>query len=196
MSLAVVIGHGASPHGKGWGERIDAAAHVVRLHDCHWQDAPDYGERYDYGILPGPWFQRALKQVQVKPSKGWLCYRLSDQRNRRQPEGRALGLPVYAAGPEIAWIRTPLGDLPPTRGLAAAALAAFVFKPLRLVLVGFDSVYGEAVGEYAPGCGRAAPGVIGEATNRRHDYRAERKALDLFETFAGVRPENAAEAWR
>lgn len=73
--LTVIVGHGKSAEGKGWGPRIDAADRVVRMYDCHWQDEDDYGVKYDYGVfeIGGGLFKRWRKFNQRQPTTGWLA---------------------------------------------------------------------------------------------------------------------------
>ena len=48
-AAVVIIGHGASPKGCGWGARIDEHI-VIRMKDPSWQSKEDYGKRTDYMI--------------------------------------------------------------------------------------------------------------------------------------------------
>src|SRR5690348_13506325 len=71
----LIIGHGASPKGKGWGSGIDEHT-VVRLKNPSWQNKEDYGTRCDYmcastETLPVMLDYRVVpKEYWAQPKKG------------------------------------------------------------------------------------------------------------------------------
>lgn len=142
MSIAV-IGHGRSPEGRRWATKIDCCDVVIRMWDWHWQERPDYGNEYDYGvfaILPVS-MKAFLAENQRQPMRGWLGYRrgvVTDQ------------LPDNTEIIEQTWRDEALalggkggaGKLNLTRGCAAACWAIEKARPgERVILVGFDNAY-------------------------------------------------------
>lgn len=141
----VVVGHGRSPEGKGWGSRIDQCSTVVRMWDwAPWQGLSDYGEKYDYGlfVLTPKGLHVFQQHNKVIPSRGWLAY-MGKPVNGKLPNS----VPVELVDP-APWCEMGLaaggaglsGRLTMTRGFVAAAWAIGKAKTEPVVLVGFDNV--------------------------------------------------------
>src|SRR6478752_1600746 len=77
-----IVGNGPSVFGAGLGRAIDSMDAVVRIHEWAGLYADDFGSKYSYGILPGPWLFKAMNQVTIRPEDGWLCYNFSRQRRK------------------------------------------------------------------------------------------------------------------
>lgn len=84
MKIALV-GSGASLHGAGLGEEIDAHDLVMRLQDCAWHVPSDHGIKWTHGLIPGPWSKHDFSCF-TGPSEGWLSYHFGAPHNRL-PEG-------------------------------------------------------------------------------------------------------------
>lgn len=204
MRIAV-IGHGPEPVGQGWGTDIDAHDRVVRLHDWDWQDAGDYGTRYDYGVLPGPGIARALKSAVRAPENGWLVYSPYQPLDRAYVTDGIMGRPVLDVRDHaIAWFerlarfnaRSFRGRAALTRGASAILLTAHVLSPTELTLVGFNNII---EGRFGSGYPAACPAQNdfdhpGQEYNHAHDMVAERALV--FEALRryGVRPRLLGQA--
>lgn len=214
--ITVIIGHGRSPEGQGWGPRIDSADCVVRMWDWDWQDPRDYGTRYDFGLFelhPSlmPRFRAHNKRT---PSIGWLAsflrwtiggYRPVTMKSLpsrteviSQARWCALGASLGGVG--------ATGGLRLTRGTIAACWALERLQSSsELVLVGFDNVlagktmpidaafsprYQQALGRMA--FANYRPNV---SKTGNHDLVVERKILDHIAERSGVVLRFAQEVW-
>jgi hypothetical protein len=140
----VVVGHGKSPQGKGWGAHIDQADVVIRMWDWHWQDQPDYGSKYDIGFLEiAPSLVRAFKEHnQHEPAIGFVgsllwswhvCALPPRCETIDQSRWNEIGKKMGGVG--------KTGKLQFTRGTIAACWAIEYAQPGdRVVLMGFDNV--------------------------------------------------------
>ncbi len=184
MNEVVIIGHGASPVGKGYGKRIDNIDTVIRMHSCEAQNPIDYGVRYDYGILPGPWYDKAAQEVKKLPEYGWLLYFLHNQKRIKRCPKHLHRIPINSDEEGIFQMLGDM-DMPPTRGLCAIALAIIYLQPDVIWLVGFDSLLSGICTQYHPTHNdRIAEEYIGTSKNSRHDFNLERnKLLELSETY-------------
>lgn len=181
-----VIGHGASAESAALGPTIDGAQAVIRMHDWHWQASSprDYGVRCDYMCLPGPWFEKACREMLTRPSCGYLCYVLKDQRRHKRYPEKKFDLKVEIYDRPIAEAFAGISPFVPTRGAAALVMAAVRFPSATVVAVGFDSLFAGRQLEYAAACPAGKSGdyaaLIGQRANSRHDFAAERAALFSF----------------
>lgn len=201
--MIVVIGHGPSPVGMGWGPRIDAAATVIRMVDCDWQGAADYGTRYDIGVLTSPMgrINGLLATNRRRPAAWWLYdhhRKLSAVADlamvaglpcRRMPPDRLAQAVAEMEADGAANGRGYRLDL--TRGTAAVVTARADSPAEAIVLVGFDDVYRGhmAADSYAPGFLRQMGGAMpswpaGATKTRAHDYAGESR---LMRRLHGVR---------
>ncbi len=184
MQVAVV-GHGPSLSGAGRGAEIDACDIVVRLHNCEWQTPADYGARYDYGVLPGPWLAKALPGIVRRPARGWLLYRF-DRPPQVRPPASAQVICIDRWRREI-WAQggvSNIGRPSPTRGSAAILMAAQHFKPARIWCFGLDNLMAGTTAGYAyppeaPTLKILTPPDRPGLTEDRHDLAAERRMLDV-----------------
>lgn len=164
-TTTAIIGHGKSPEGKGWAPLIDACERVVRMWDWQWM-GPDYGTRYDYGIIevhPGT-MRRFWEHNERTPAKGFVASYLwvpgpspakseaARAREIAKARQRAPKLPVPTQvynqrdwldgeGACIGGVgETGRWEL--TRGAFAACWAIITSSPGDTVLlVGFDNLY-------------------------------------------------------
>lgn len=138
----VVVGHGRSPEGKRWGNKIDACKKVVRMWDWQWQDDADFGNKYDYGLMVLTPKALGIFHLHNKriPNRGWLVYYGKPTAGvlPNPPPCEILNTPVWVQqGREMGGLGLT-GELTLTRGCAAAAWA--IQNDSRVVLVGFDNV--------------------------------------------------------
>jgi len=143
----VIIGHGKSPMGKGWGEKIDACDYVIRMWDNHWQNEADYGTKYDYGffeahpsMMPHFW-----QHKQRDPTEGWAASLLfhSPRAYCQMPEGTELidQAPWAEIGEQLGGMGET-GRLQFTRGTIAACWAIENSEPGdQIILVGYDNIH-------------------------------------------------------
>lgn len=139
----VVIGHGRSPEGRWWGNKIDSCQTVIRMWDWLWQDEIDYGSKYDFGlfVLTPKGLSIFNQHNKMYPRRAWLAY-------FGKPTTGSLpnGAPVLMVD-TTSWCEQAMqmggcgltGRLTLTRGCAAAAWAIANQKG-PVVLVGFDNV--------------------------------------------------------
>lgn len=137
--ITAVIGHGRSPEGKGWGDKIDACDTVVRMWDWHWQEPEDYGTKYDYGVI-------ALLRTSVtaflnhndgEPRKGWIGYSRGPVDMSRLPPMVIIDQRYRDEAVKIGGRKN--SNL--TRGCAAACWALNeAAKGDDVILVGFDNL--------------------------------------------------------
>ena len=148
--IAAIVGHGASPTGRGWGAQIDSADAVIRMWDWFmFQGTADYGTRYDLGVIrmrPSE-AERGWPPERL-PARGWMFY-APDRRDPTWWIAQAQG-----AGREAHLIpdrRRDPGEPKITRGTTAAAWAMETLRPSHLILVGFDNVHAGEPTAAAPG---------------------------------------------
>lgn len=143
MIKTVVVGHGLTPIGKGWGPRIDASDVVVRMWDNHWQNVQDYGTKYTVGyfeLSPKQWTKFSTLNVNT-PERGWVAGMLKPTPGVELPlHTKCVSMGRWITrGQELGGVGAT-GRLKLTRGCAAAAWALETFSG-QLTLVGFDNVY-------------------------------------------------------
>lgn len=71
--MIVIVGHGPSPVGKGWGKEIDRHP-VARMKDLSWQNWKDYGARLDFWCCSTEimgWFQFGAREYWAQPKRGF-----------------------------------------------------------------------------------------------------------------------------
>lgn len=176
-SNVTIIGNGPSVYGSGLGSKIDASDLVIRVHEYPAILPEDFGTKYDYGIIPGPWMERALSQITQVPDKGWLIYFLSSQKRNFPHPPAIMDRPTNIFTKEIDKFFSAILSvgMAPTRGISGIYMAAALFKPERIQLVGFDSVLSSKIVQYHPLTGVKYPDkLIGKNRNDRHDFRYER----------------------
>lgn len=200
----VVIGHGRTPGGKGWGPKIDECL-VVRLWDNHWQDPTDYGTRYDYGYmeLSPKQFSRLKFYNQRTPDIGWIGGLLKRSNYDLPPKTQVILTGEWTErGRRLGGVGET-GKLKLTRGVQAACWAISQ-RPDAVVLVGFDNVYtGEALTPEAgfPDAYRILPSTSwknykgGGTKYHNHDYIVEGKILQTLADDSGVILHHAQDIW-
>lgn len=212
MQTFAVIGHGRSPEGRGWGERVNACDHVVRMWNWHWQNPADLGTRYDTGLLEihkvtiRDW--RAHNQHQ--PAQGWIASLLSRYREMiSEVPDTALVVDQDAFMRQMPRAKRGVGETGVwqlTRGGIAACWAISAARQGdTVVLVGFDVI---KAGIAAPveqafspdymasggffGMGAYVPGKTKEGN---HDYPAERNLIAFLGERMAVNVQFAEDIW-
>ena len=192
----VIVGHGLSPKGKGWGSRIDEHI-VVRMKDPRWQGEFDYGVRLDYlsastEIMNCMWLdKRTPKEYWAMPKKGFWD-KAAEQMFREKTRGRAnlliLEEPFYTWNKKYLEMRP---DPNAEKGFRNFSLGTFTIltvldrlKPDKVLLVGFDNLLEPGLWEYH----KADRGQW----ITLHDWETENKLLPLFSEHYGI----PIEAWR
>lgn len=210
--MTAVIGHGRSPEGRGWGDRINSASQVIRMWNWHWQSTDDYGSRYDWGVIEAHkvTIRDWMAHNQRQPAKGWIASllmryrgmdqelppsaRLVDQENwlkMQRPDDRGCG---------------ETGRWQLTRGGIAACWAIMNAEPGdRVVLVGFDVIragvsmavekafsleYTQSSGFWGLDGWKA-----GDTKSGNHDYPAERRLIEFLGERASVKVAFAQDCW-
>lgn len=195
-----IIGHGKSAIGTGLGAEIDGADVVVRFWNCHWQDAGDYGRRYDVGIVTLLPNEVAWASRRQRVPKQWWLYDI---------RGEAIDFPALepvskftvgwahdrlekAVGEEVAGFRR----LELTRGGAAACHALRQYPGSELHLLAFDAIRDGALqrGDYAPEAiaewerlGRKFKWQMTGHRSATHHFAGERAAiLSAAEAYGGT----------
>lgn len=208
----VVVGHGLSAEGKGWGTKIDSCGVVVRMWNYHWQNPVDYGERYDYGfyeILPTE-MARFYKHNCKTPLKGWWATRTYAHTKPyfgELPPGTEEfnSEPWAAEAMKMGGVGTK-GRLHFTRGTRAAAIAMLKMQPGQsLILVAFDSTYarlGLTIRDGFPQVYVECPAgfpfrdYVGNVTKYgNHDYQVEKPFLEKVAERAKVKLLWSQEFW-
>lgn len=209
----VVVGHGSSPVGKGWGIKIDSCDVVVRMWNWQpWQDVHDYGVKYDYGfyeILPAE-MARFYKHNCRTPTLGWIAALPSPHQKRYDgelpPESIKVDpVPWEQEATKMGGVGTK-GRIILTRGCRAACwIIGTMFKGQTLVLVGFDNMVagiGLPIKEGFPDAYVACPATFpfrdytgGKRRYGNHDYGIEGPLLKTLAERAGITMVQAQEVW-
>lgn len=212
MQTFAIIGHGRSPEGRGWGERINAANHVVRMWNWHWQEPADLGTRYDTGLLEvhkltiRDWRRHNKHQ----PAAGWIASLLNPYREmtRELPKDcllldqdtfmRQMPRAERGVGETGVWQLT-------RGGIAACWALSRAREGDEMILVGFDVIKAgialPVADAFSPdyvnsggffGMGAYVPGKTKEGN---HDYEAERRLIEFLAARAAVKVHFAEEIW-
>ena len=151
-----VIGHGPSTRGRKLGSFIDLCDTVIRMIECDWQDAEDYGSKYTIGVYATGGSDDFTKVIERKPSLCWWVYVAAGTRPSTAMNDDTIDTPGVAGRP-IRWLRRTvwdwIGDNKKfSRGTAAAIASMALLKPTTVHLVGFDDVArgGMLKGAYHP----------------------------------------------
>lgn len=211
MRSVVIVGHGRSPEGRGWGRKIDRCSLVVRMWDwLPWQDAKDYGRKFDIGLFEiDPHFTATFwRHKQADPAMFWIGSVLSRPERCRIPEGTALvhQEPWNDIGKQMGGIGET-GDLQFTRGTIAACWAIENSAPGdRIILVGFDNVKRGRTLSIEEGFSpayRENPGSLSfrgyreeETKQGNHDFAVELPVLKHLATGHRVRLVFAEDVWK
>lgn len=216
MTVAVVVGHGLTPKGKGWGCHIDACPIVVRMWNWHWQNVTDYGTKYDIGFfeISAPEMKRfnAHNWKGDQPSISWIATELHSNVGHKKYTGTLPpAVKVYDTKPweeqgiKLGGMGTK-GRLVLTRGVRAAlATISSLPKGATLILVGFDNVragIGLTIEEGYPAEYVADPAAFpfrdykgGVVKYGNHDYSCEAPLLELMAKRAQVNLIHAQDVW-
>lgn len=202
----VIVGHGRSPEGKRWADRIDASEIVVRMWDCQWQWPDDYGTKYDYGLLCAhPSYMRDFwAHNRREPAIGWVASDYAcqvDLPERTQVVDQA---PWCRVGRAMGGVGDS-GDLKLTRGCIAACWAISSKVAEKIVLIGFDNIEAGISLPVEAAFGpeyRGNPGTFsferylgGRIRHGNHDFAIERPLMAHLATEAGVSLVFATEEW-
>lgn len=206
-----MIGHGRSPEGRGWGPEIDACGLVVRMWDCHWQPAQDYGTRYDFGMVALNHGQIAawMKFNERSPARGWLGFLREGTMAR--PGFETVDPANWNRMARLLGARRQGGRFNLTRGCAALCWAIErAGKGGEVVAVGFDNLrrgwllpVDEAFpADYLAHYDRAFPGwrggygyQSGADTCGSHDIAVERWLVGTLADSRGVTVHPAGDLW-
>lgn len=210
--MIVIVGHGRSPEGRGWGPIIDSADSVVRMWNWHWQATADYGTRYDWGLIEvhKVCIRDWQKHNQHNPKKGWLGSMLL--RYREMASDLPAGVAIIQ---QEIWLKVmqrkdwgigETGVWQLTRGGIAAAWAITNAKEFdTVVLVGFDVIKAGIAApveqafspEYMSSGGFFGMGayVPGQTKEGNHDYPAERRLLEFLADRQAVTLQFAQDVW-
>jgi hypothetical protein len=178
----VIVGYGPSAFGKKLGNIIDSMDVVVKLHDNHILSTVDFGERYDVGILPGPWLTKALEQIQNTPDKEWLVYMFSSQRSKVGCPSAINNRQVHMYKEKIDNIFQEMFDIgrAPTRGLCAVAMCIWKYQPKNIWLVGFDDVMSGELHQYHDDypLQKYNEKELADGECSRHNFKLEKQTLE------------------
>ena len=210
MKSVVIVGHGRSPEGRGWGRHIDRCATVIRMWDwLPWQNARDYGRKYDIGLFEvDPQLMGTFnKYRQADPRRGWIASVLSHPKLCRLPDDTELvdQAPWNAVGRAMGGIGET-GRLQFTRGTIAGCWAIEHADPGdRIVLVGFDNVKRGATLPVEEGFSpayRESPGTFSfrgyrpnETKQGNHDFAIEYPVMQRLAAEHSVRIVFAEDVW-
>lgn len=144
-SDVIIVGHGTSPKGKGWGARIDEHT-VIRLKNPTWQTKEDYGRRLDYlcsstETMPAMLdYKTVPKQYWAQPKRGkWS--EITEARFRERAKAPLLiPLDIYMPWLEKFWTLRKEDTPNISVGLSAIIFASALLKPDTISLVGFDNL--------------------------------------------------------
>lgn len=211
MAVTAIIGHGRSAEGRRWGARIDRCSMVVRMWDCHWQPAIDYGTRYDVGLFEiGNGLVERFQQFKRKtPDRFWLASFLW-----RVSKGFAMP-PMTEVIDQRRWTEIGMrefggigtrGKLQFTRGTIAACWAIeAASRGDTIMLVGFDNVLAAKALPIEQGFSpayRAEPSTFhfggyaeGEVRYGNHDFSVELPVMMHLAQQRGVRIAFAQQEW-
>lgn len=210
MSTVAIIGHGLTPVGKGWGNKIDSCNLVCRLWNWHWQGERDWGARYDWGFyeISPTEMARFHKHNVARPVTGWVGSKL-------KPYEGNLPFPTEVIDPEH-WEQLAVNKfggsgaggkrLKLTRGVRLAAWAIERSrKGDEVILVGFDNVVTgtaltpeEGYPEEYRKCPAGFPfrDYVGGGTKyRSHDYAVEGPVLKALAKARLVTLHHAQNIW-
>lgn len=180
MTVCVIIGHGTSPKGKGWGSRIDENI-VVRLKDPSWylEHRDDYGKRTDYMAASTETLPVMLdcKAVPIEywgqPKRGkWSPVTEAKFRERAKAPLR-IHLDVHEHWNPLfrSLTGTTQAECPNhSLGMAAITYVCELLKPETVLLVGFDNMLKPNQLEYHKANRGRHPS--------RHDWFAEHNMLE------------------
>ena len=216
MKDIVVVGHGKSPAGKGWGRNIDEHTMVIRMWNCHWQNTVDYGNRYDVGFfeINSSEMQRFNTHKTRIPAV-WVATELHSNIEHKKYKGDLPGgtevvdsKPWELLGMHLGGEGTK-GRLVLSRGVRAACWAiGRMQRGQTLVLVGFDNVragLGLSIAEgYHPAwvdCPAGFPfrdyekNAVGNTKYGNHDYAIEEPLLRALAKRRRVKLAYAEDIW-
>lgn len=213
MPLTVIVGHGRSPEGRGWGTRIDAADCVIRMWNWEWQNPADCGTRYDYGLhethrkVIGQWREHCTKH----PARAYVVSILERYRDyeRDFPDGSIFinqrqwlnveGRRIKGVGETGVWELT-------RGGIAACWAITQARDGDEIVLAGFDNMragialpvdeaFGQAY-QVDPAAWPLSDYTPGLTKNGNHDFPAELRLIQLMASQRGsIKLSFAQDIW-
>lgn len=209
----VIVGHGRSPEGRGWGLYIDTADVVIRMWDWGWQATNDYGDRFDFGLTEAcPMVAKnfVAHRGAREPRHGWIASMLN-----RWWESLAAYPPNTEYLDQAPWnaIATVMGGVGATgriqftRGTIAALWAITrADRGDEVILVGFDDIWrrraASSLAEAFSDRYRQNAGTFPFAGYRpgvtkmgNHDYAIERPLMERMAAEHGIALRFAQEVW-
>lgn len=181
IQTLTLIGHGTSPKGKGWGERIDVNP-VMRLKNPSWQTKEDYGSRVDY-MASSTETMPVMLDYKGKPKMYFAQPKRGSWNPATEASFRARTLTTLIIPIEVhkRWnaVFRGLSELPESEcpnhslGMAAITYACEFIKPAEILLVGFDNLLNPSLTEYHKS-------DRGKWVSR-HDWIAENKMLPMIQ---------------
>lgn len=174
--------------------------------DWSWQPEPDYGTRYDYGLIEigTGLIEKAMRHKKADPAKGWIASFLHGKSNL-PPDTEIVDQAGWnKIGKQLGGVGAT-GRLQFTRGTIAACWAIEKGHWSEVVLVGFDVVHrGSSIGLEADFCPqyRSNPGTFsftgwsgGKTKHGNHDFRVERLVIARLAADRNVKLSWAQEVW-
>lgn len=142
----VIVGHGPSTKGRCLGNFIDLCDVVIRMIECDWQDAEDYGSKYSIGLYATGGSDGYTKAIRRIPNFCWWAYMASDSDiYRPNTIWDDTIAPTCIAEKPVRLLRKTVwdwfkGSKKFSRGTAAAIASMALLNPTTVYLVGFDDV--------------------------------------------------------
>lgn len=211
MNTYIVVGHGVTPMGQGWGHKIDSSYVVMRMWNWHWQNVKDFGQRFDYGFyeISPTEMVRFHRHCVYTPSQHWVGSWLEAYEGEL-PRGTRIINPSRweLAAVDMGGHGANGKRLRLTRGVRAALwlITQVMRKEDQLVLVGFDNVrasMGLPVEQAFPKDYLTCPAMFplrdyvgGTPQYRSHDYTIEGPLLKKFAELNKVKVVHAQDIWK
>lgn len=193
-----IVGNGPSVFGAGMGHVIDSMDAVIRIHEWGGEHREDFGTKYSYGILPGPWIRKAIGQIKIVPEDGWISYYFYNQKSKDSCPDFVMGRKTHLFNASIDEFFSEIlrRRLAPMRGTCSVFMAAKLLKPENIYLAGFDSVLSGKFVQYHDLTGQKLDEkYVGREIEARHDASYDCKMIKRLETETGIKIRDIKE-WK